>query len=199
MRVTHRAAILVLVPVLGLVPASRSPATVMLALSLEELSVQANRVVVGQVRSLEARWSGDGKIIETVIEIDVQQEITDASASPVVRVVQPGGRIGDRGYLVTGMPEFRAGERVLLFLRAAGVDADGTPYFSVVGMTQGKFVILPRIGGGWDAVQQFPGGFALAAPDANGSIRTVDGARPLVIDLDEAVARIRAARGEVAP
>ncbi len=174
-------------------------ASVVMALSFDELAAQAHRVVVGDVASVQARWSADGKKIETVIEISVEVEVTNASGSATVRIVQPGGTIGEVGLWVGGMPEFRQGDRVLVFLRVLGPDADGQTMHSVYGMAQGKFDVLPRVGGGFDAVQRIPMGLALAEADAAGAIRPNEGLRPLVLDLDEALARIRLVRGEVTP
>jgi hypothetical protein len=183
----------------GVLAPAPARATVLVALDFERLAVEADRVVVGDVTGLRARWSADGAIIETVVDVAVAIEVTNASGGATVRIVQPGGRIGDRGLYVSGMPGFRVGERVLLFLRARDPEGDGTPCFSVLGMAQGKFLVLPRAGGGWDAVQQFDAGLAFAAPDGQGTMRVVDAPRPMTIDLDEAIARIRAARGEVSP
>jgi len=173
--------------------------TVVLALSFDELAAQAGRVVVGDVTSIAPRWSADGERIETVVEIAVQTELGSVSAGRTVRIVQPGGRIGDIGLVVAGMPEFRVGERVLVFLDARGRDGDGTAFHAVVGLAQGKFAVLPRLGGGYDVVQQLPGDLALAGPDATGTIRVLPPAPRLILDLDTALARIRLVRGEVTP
>ena len=172
-------------------------ASVVMTLSFDELAAQATRVVLGNVESVQARWSADGKKIETVVEIAVDVEVSNASGGATVRVVQPGGTIGDVGLWVGGMPEFKQGERVLVFLRVLGPDIDGRTKHSVVGMAQGKFNVLPRIGGGFDVVQRIPMGLALAEADADGVIRPNEQLRPLVLDLDEALARIRLVRGEV--
>jgi hypothetical protein len=116
-----------------------------------------------------------------------------------VRIVQPGGTIGDVGLWISGMPEFRQGDRVLVFLQIIGPDTDGATKHSVIGMAQGKLNVLPRLGGGFDVVQRIPMSLALAEADADGMIRPNEQLRPLVLDLDEALARIRLVRGEVTP
>jgi hypothetical protein len=181
----------------ALSPAAR--AAVVLALSFEDLAARADRIALGVVDSVAPRWAEDGRRVETVIDVRVDGELGNVSAGGTARIVQFGGRIGDRGTVVPGMPEFRAGERVLLFLRAHGADRDGTPVFSVVGMAQGKFVVVDRPDGGRDAVQDLGGGITLVLPADDGALRPAGDAGPLVIDLGEAIARIRAVRGEVAP
>ena len=192
---------LTLVAALGLLVALATPArgAVVVALDFDQLAVQAHRVVLGRVADLSVRWSSDKTVIETVVEVAVETELSAASVGPLVRIVQPGGQIGDVGLAVPGMPEFRQGERALLFLQVTGTDPDGVPVHAVVGLAQGKFTVLPRLGGGFDAVQQYPDGLALAFPDAQGTLRAVDRVRPITLDLEEALARIRCLRGEVTP
>ena len=170
-----------------------------MSLTFDELAAQAQRVVLGDVESVQARWTADGKGIETVVEIGVELELSNASAGATARIVQPGGTMGDRSLWVSGMPEFKQGERVLVFLEIVGPDADGTTMHRVLGLAQGKFNVLPRIGGGFDAVQRIPTALALAEPGEDGVIRPNERLRPLVLDLDEALARIRSVRGEVMP
>jgi len=176
-------------------------ATVIVALGFDELATQAHRVVLGTVATVDSRWTQrDGEAtIETTIDIAVEQELTDVSAGPVARIVQQGGKVGDTELVVTGMPEFTEGERVLVFLRGTGADEQGRTVYSVVGMAQGKFAVLPRLGGGFDAVQQLGVGLALAAMDEDGTIRPTEETAPIHMDLDEALARIRKVRGEVMP
>jgi len=185
----------------GLVVALAAPArsAVVLAMDFDQLATEAHRVVLGEVVGVTARWSSDKTIIETVVEVAVETELSSSSAGPTVRIVQPGGRLGEIGLAVPGMPEFRQGERVLLFLHVTGTDPDGAPIHSVVGLAQGRFAVLPRLGGGFDVVQQYPDGLALAFPDAGGTLRATNRVRPIALDLEEALARIRCLRGEVAP
>jgi hypothetical protein len=174
-------------------------ASVVLQLSFEELAARSTRIVVGDVTSVEPRWAEDGQRIETVVDVAVDTDLSNASYGATARLVQPGGQIGDRGMAVSGTPQFHKGERVLLFLRASGSDRDGTPAYSVVGMAQGKFVVVARADGGWYAVQDLPGTMAFMAPGADGALELREPDGPLVLDLDEAMARIRAVRGEVTP
>jgi hypothetical protein len=179
--------------------AAPAGASVVMALSFDELAADAHRVVLGDVTAVESRWveRDGGKTIETAIDLAVQTELSNASAGSTVRIVQPGGQVGDVGLAVSGMPEFHVGERVLVFLHVTGTDAEGRTTHSVVGMAQGKFIVLPRLLGGFDAIQQFPAGLALAEAGADGTIRPNEARRPLTLDLDEALARIRRVRGEV--
>jgi hypothetical protein len=174
-------------------------ASVVLQLSFEELAARANRVVVGDVVSVEPRWTEDGERIETVIDIAVDTDLSNASFGDTARLVLPGGQIGDRGMAVSGTPEFHRGERVLVFLRSAGSDRDGTPVYTVVGLAQGKFVVFEQVGGGSYAVQDLPGTMAFALRESDGSLRVFEPDGPLVLDLDDAAERVRAVRGEVTP
>ena len=201
MTATRRTITLVAAVALLAAAGGSARATVVLALGFDELAAQADRVVLGSVHSVSSSWvERDGaKTIETTIDIAVEDELGNVSAEPVARIVQPGGEVGDVGLVVTGMPAFRAGERVLVFLRVSGADPQGRTVHAVVGMAQGKFIVLPRLGGGFDAIQQFAAGFALADADGDGTIRPAEGRAPIRMDLGEALARIRAVRGEVTP
>ena len=151
MTATRRTLTLVAAAALAVTAGGTVRATVVLALGFDELAAQADRVVLGDVTSVTARWvERDGnKTIETVIDISVGDELGNVSAAPVAHIVQPGGTIGDVGLAVAGMPEFHAGERVLVFLRVTGADEQGQAVHAVVGMAHGKFIVLPRLGGGF--------------------------------------------------
>jgi hypothetical protein len=176
-----------------------APAAVVVQLTFEDLAVRAHRIALGEVRSVEPRWHGDSGYVESVIELAVERDLADASAAPVLRIVQLGGRLGDRETLVPGQAEFHVGERVLVFVRTAGVDPDGTPFHTLIGMSQAKFLVLRDSAGAELVVQDIDGGRAYLAPDADGALHAAEPSGPLVLGLDDAVARIAAVRGEVAP
>lgn len=196
MRLLPRMGVIWCVTATSMVWSAEADATVVLAVDFDQMAAEADRVIVGTVLSVHARWSADGQQIETVVDVQIEHDMSGVSGPPVLRIVQPGGTIGDVTFMVVGLPVFHQGERVLLFLRAGGVDGFGEPYHSVFGMAQGKFVILPRIDGGWDAVQQFPGGFTLATKDAEGRIRVAH-TLPVRMDLAMAIERIHHIRREV--
>jgi hypothetical protein len=80
-----------------------------------EMVARSNAIVTGTVEgSYVQELNG---IIETVYEIRVDRSIKGSAVhEELVRVVSPGGMIGDRGTIVAGAAHFRQGDRVLVFL-----------------------------------------------------------------------------------
>jgi hypothetical protein len=75
---------------------------------------------------------------------------------PTLTVRLLGGRVGDHAAWVEGSPEFRRGERVLVFVTAR---ADGTA--RVAHFYQGKFAIVRDASGEDLAVRETPAGVHL--------------------------------------
>lgn len=119
--------------VLGLLAAVPARASLVLALDMPTMVQRADHVAVVDVASVRAAWDENHERILTTIELNVV-EAWKGSMTPAARikVVQPGGTVGDITMVVFGMSRFSAGERALVFLRGSATDA------SVVGMAQGK-------------------------------------------------------------
>jgi hypothetical protein len=176
-------AVAVAVALLG-VGAAR--ASLVVALDLPTMVAQADHVAVVDVAGVSAAWDAKHQRILTTIDLSVVEAwkgpMTPASH---VKVVQPGGTVGDIQMTVFGMTPFTPGERALVFLR-------GTPAAaSVVGMSQGKRLVR-RDGA--------TGRWMVAAPDRAGAsfVRApgASAATPPVFDakvrtLDELHAEIR--------
>lgn len=107
--------------------------------SLEELTCQADTILMGEVKSMESRWNEEKTLIYTYVTIWVR-EYTKALSQ--LRQVQEiiikirGGEVGDIGLKVSDTPEFREGEEVFLFLRM-----EEPSVFSVPGLFQGKYTV----------------------------------------------------------
>jgi len=142
---------------------STGDATTVLKLDLEELTATSDRIVVGEVESIES-LRHDGRIV-TDIELRVDEHWKGASDAPdSVTIRQPGGRIGDTVTRVHGMPRFREGEQTVLFL-------DGHPdqnLYSVTGLRQGKFHIAVGPDGETEFVVPRLGGVQLVEPNGGG-------------------------------
>jgi hypothetical protein len=109
-------------------------ASVAKALTVEELTAQADLVVRGHVTTQEAAWTRSGRIVTTV-HLAVDAGIK-GQPPETVDVRHVGGHVGQIGQQVSGEVAFTPGEEVVLFLRAHPT-VTGT--FVVVGMSQGKF------------------------------------------------------------
>jgi Ig-like domain CHU_C associated len=91
-----------------------------------ELIRAATAIVVGTVTEAHPRRALNG-MIETITRIAVEESIKGLGDARLVDVANFGGRLGADWMIVTGSPEFRPGERVLLFLER-NVAGDWTTY-----------------------------------------------------------------------
>ena len=103
----------------------------MLKRSVEELTTEANRIVVADVVSVQAEFDVDKSKIFTFVTLNVDKVLKGHSNAQTTLTL-PGGEVNGVRLLVGGVPNFVAGERVLLFL----VD---DPEFPIAGMWQGKY------------------------------------------------------------
>lgn len=129
-------------------------------MSLEEITGQAEVIVLGTVESAESAWSSDGRIIVTRTTVSVERPLLGGPRARVI-VETPGGRVGDQTMIASGAPVFHPGERVILFLEPAGEQRpvaagrsgprpspSGAALHAVVGWNQGRMSVRrdPRTG-----------------------------------------------------
>jgi hypothetical protein len=104
-------------------------------LSIEELTVRAECVVVGTVKDTQSHWDSQRTAIHTDVAVSVEHSFKGCSDQQEIVVRVPGGTVGEITVDVPTAPSFQNGERVVLFLEHEG-DA-----LSVLGGFQGKFSI----------------------------------------------------------
>ena len=110
-------------------------ASIVVAMDLPTLVKQADHIAVVDVVSASSDWDAKHERIFTTVELKVVERWKGAPASGAadhLRVVQPGGTVGDLTMTVTGLSTFSPGERALVFLRGAANNA------RVLGLGQGK-------------------------------------------------------------
>jgi hypothetical protein len=155
---------------------------------VETLTQESDAVVRGTVQSVESSWVGQGsqKSIITRVKIQVSEKLKGDPGS-VAEVVQPGGIVpeSDIGQIVYGMPEFKKGEEVVVFLKR---HAPSAATFGVSGLAQGKYTV-ERTSDGKNAFA-VPAQIDAALVDANG-LPASSSAKPL--DLKELRKQVRAA------
>ncbi len=104
-------------------------ASVVDPLSISELSIQADRILLGRVLDVEPRWSEDGSII--VSKVHVQPSFVFKGERRAVDTIEVcGGTIGELTLRRTDTPMFESGDGVLLFVNSAD---------ELVGTYQGAF------------------------------------------------------------
>ena len=157
-------------------------ATTLLRMSVETLSQAAGVIVRAQCLENSAGW--DAGEIWTFTSFEVK-EVWSGSAPARITVRLLGGRVGDFTSSVSGVPRFRPGENVVLFLEA-------TPRgdFSVVSWQQGTFRIRRDVRSGEENVTQDTASFATFDP----ATRRFVAAGIRTLPLDTFRARVDAAR-----
>jgi hypothetical protein len=120
----------------AIVAARPAQASLVIALDLETMVARADHVAVVDVGAVSAAWDAKHERILTTIDLAVVESWKGPLAPAAhVRIVQPGGTVGDIQMTVYGMSHFTTGERALVFLRGAPEAAN------VVGMSQGKRLV----------------------------------------------------------
>lgn len=118
----------------GLLLGSIALATVMVPLTLSQLTEQADKIVLGHC--VNKRVYKTGKMIWTEYTFQVYEVLKGGSIKEV-KIRQPGGEIGDEGIKVSGTANFLPGEEDLLFL-----DKEKDGAYDLIGWSQGKFQIF---------------------------------------------------------
>jgi hypothetical protein len=152
------------------------------ALTLDELVDRSDEIVLVRAVSSESRYEG-GQIV-TEIELErletVRSKKTDDEP---LRLVTPGGAVGNIGMKVEGAARIPVGTVAMLFAR-------GTPRgLRAVGMAQGVFPVRMREGKPW--VYPSGEGIALYRTDARGRLSPAHPPIPEPMELDAFLAVVR--------
>lgn len=161
------AALLVVLVASAAAPAS---ASLLERLPLTVMQERAEAVVIGRV--LSTRTVLDDRRVRTVTQLAIESAYRGPAAG-TLEIVTRGGTVGDRRLVVQGTPQFRAGERVLVFLFAS---SEG---WRPVGMFQGVWRL--DAGAGELARPSDPAGAALV--ELRPGPYAVDGASRTVTEL----------------
>jgi hypothetical protein len=127
---------------------------VMIPLTIDDLTSQAETVLTGKVTEVESTWSQDGKVIITQAKVQVDLLLKGQAPGATVVVEYLGGEVGGLGFRVSDSPSLAAGEEVVLFLKPVeslaavkpsaetAADGSGQPLVQgVVGQAQGKYSV----------------------------------------------------------
>jgi len=161
-------------------------ATVVIAMSMEEMTARSPLVVRGTVHRVDTQWAEGRTKIWTYSEVVVHETLKGTGRTSVL-VKQPGGVMGTIAERVSGAAVFTPGEDVVLFLEPA---VDEPNAFVPFAMSAAK-VSLVNKGGKRLAVRDLSG-VPLVSPGKRGVIWPVDELETLGFE-DVFLARIRAA------
>lgn len=141
---------------LGCLAPSPARATTMLDQSVAQLTASAERVVIGQVKSVRS-WldrsapasgagAGAGVRVMTEATVAISETLKGPPSEPIVTLRQLGGTAGEgterRTQHIAGYPRWREGEVVLLFLQPTD-----TGRLTTAGLSLGKYTLEPGTGG----------------------------------------------------
>ncbi len=112
-------------------------ATLAPRMSLDEMVERSERILQGRCLRAWTAWDAKHQFIWTHSEIQVLDSLKGGPAATVV-VSEPGGAVGDEAMWIAGMPQYRPGEEVVLFLYRVP-----NGMWRARGLGQGKFQVLP--------------------------------------------------------
>ena len=129
---------LALVVVLGLLVhgAGTSEATILIKKDLAQLAAESDHVIVGKVESTRARWDLKLGLILTDTTITVERALKGKPGKSIV-VTEVGGTVGDLTQRIEGVPQYAAGQRVLLTIKKGPAG-----YWRTHGWIQGRFSVI---------------------------------------------------------
>ena len=159
-------------------------ATSVLPPGFEALVDRADLIFAGRVTSQRSEWRNFNgqKAMVTLVTFTVERT-HKGRADSVVTLQFLGGRVGEVTMDVAEMPQFKAGERVILF-----VEDDGNTASPVIGFFHGKF-LLRKDESGRDFVLQHDGA-PLADVAEIGRAKNAGGAALRALSHEEFAAKI---------
>ena len=152
--------VLLFVVMLAIVPSAS--ATTLAPWTLTDFVVNSNAAVVGTVSAVDVRWNEDQTLIQTYVTLDIREQIAGGEILPSQVVLEEmGGRVGRMVTRVEGVPVYRVGEQVFVFVER--IDDK----YRTLGFYQGKYTLETDTATGEERfVQRVPAGAVyVASPD----------------------------------
>lgn len=166
--------------------ASRACTTEM---SVPTLAGHAAQVIIADIQSVRSYWASDPRRIETEITLRNIVYLKGAyDGAPIERtLIVPGGAVGEWGMRLCCAPEYRAGERWVLFVLPT------CKVHPVVGMERGSLRIQ-RDEQGVDRIASADGRAVLGV-DAHGTIELAGPIKPRPQGAETSVTRLNSETG----
>jgi Putative Ig domain/Matrixin/Ig-like domain from next to BRCA1 gene len=136
--------------IIGLLAAAQiASATTIVPMSDDEMLIGARAIVTGKVLRIESGFDAQQDRIYTYITVKVQQVLKGQISERRIVLKELGGQVGNQGLTVWGNPQFKRGERVLLYLDTW---KDGS--LRTYQMCLGKFSVVQDAATGHEYVQR---------------------------------------------
>ncbi|MCX9025649.1 MAG: hypothetical protein OIN85_06075 [Candidatus Methanoperedens sp.] len=107
----------------------------MAKMSVEDLTKEADVIVIGNIKEVDSRWSQGRTPINTYVTLSVENYIKGGEGQETLTIITQGGSKWGFTVWVEDTPVFTKNEKVLVFLKKAGRE------FSVAGWAQGKYIV----------------------------------------------------------
>ena len=104
-------------------------------ISVEDLTRDADVIIIGDIKEVESRWNFWRTMIYTYSTLSVEKYVKGDEEQKTLTIITEGGTVDDSSVWVEDVPIFTKNETVLVFLKQAGNE------FSVVGWVQGKYIV----------------------------------------------------------
>lgn len=163
----------------ALLGTSLANATTVQKFSVRDLSKKSDSIVMAKVEDQSSRQDATSKEIYTYITLSVLESVKGAKGEKMITIRQLGGSVNNIISAVPGMPTFKPGEEVVVFLSVK--DRDGYPW--VVGLQQGKYSVVTD-DNGFKQVRNELEGIRLLSPDGSIDESSTSTALPLNAFLD---------------
>src|SRR5437868_3613172 len=124
-------------------------ATTIVPMTDNDIMIGARVIVTGKVLNIESSFDEQQDRIYTYITVKVQQVLKGEISERRIVLKELGGQVGNRGLTIWGNPQFKRGERVLLYLDTW---KDGS--LRTYQMVLGKFTIVTDDASGHQYVQR---------------------------------------------
>ena len=105
--------------------------------TLKQLALNSDVILAGKVLTQSSDWNKEKSRIYTTVTIEVDEYLKGNINEQSIKVIHPGGEVGNVGELYSHMPKFNNDEEVLLFTK---INEDGNNY-KVVSGEEGKLTI----------------------------------------------------------
>ncbi|HZE20246.1 MAG TPA: hypothetical protein VE402_09015 [Candidatus Angelobacter sp.] len=137
-----RFSLLLVVAVAALLCSQAAFATTVQKLSLQDLTKRSESIVMARVTDAVSAWDAGHKEIYTTYTLQILNAVKGRKGESTVTIRQIGGTVDNIASIVPGMPSFKRGEQVVVFLTQK--DAAGYPW--VMGLQQGKYTVVEKDG-----------------------------------------------------
>ncbi|MFL6214409.1 MAG: putative Ig domain-containing protein [Blastocatellia bacterium] len=121
----------------------------------DDLIIGARAIVIGKVLSLACRLDAEQDRVYTYVTLDIEETIKGEINERQIVIKEEGGEVEGQGSIIFGAPQFKRGERVLLYLDTRG---DGS--LRVHQLAFGKLTIIEDAAGGEPIIQRDDAGCA---------------------------------------